>query len=554
MLPRRLAMRRSLSWLVLSATLGLSACTIAPRPQLPSRSIKTSEACADWRWIGISRPGAQCPEVAGWTVRPLFPQLAPALSDATCPGERNEPQKVPSPEVVRELNRFCVYEVADRKKSLRKLPFPPATSRDLVRFDQDCAALALTDTTMVREPRKLDVDTFLAEASGLKEPLEITGQLGVRLAFLDTEPTGEGVSEERPRMSLHGYTLARLAQGMVCTPGSAGQCAAQITTRLALPIIEFHPEDPKHNVIDREHGGFLGMQSDLAEAIRSEVDAWWLKRSYQRHLVLNLSLAWDGTLFGGLSAEQVADMRAGTQAVYRALEYAKGFDVLVLAAAGNQKKEPCANVGPLLPAAWEMGAPQEESCSQAEDGPLVYAVGGVQADGSPLANARPGGMPRRAAYGETEMYVGTSVSTVVASSIAAVVWDTFPDLTSREVMQILDGTGSHPSWLKEIGTGTPDGMLPMRADFWFGMGAWNAAQAAPPVRELTLCTVLRQACSERPGAACPLQPGSSCSSLSLASLQLKRSAPVRITAKGSCEPWLYPQPEDDPCPTCPPSP
>jgi hypothetical protein len=300
--------------------------------------------------------------------------------------------------------------------------------------------------------------------------------------------------------------------------------------------------------VDREHGGYLGMQSDLAEAIRSEVDTWWPKRGSQRHLVLNLSMAWDATLFGGLDAEQVADLRAGTQAVYRALQYAQGFDVLVLAAAGNQKKEPCVNYGPLLPAAWEMGAPREESCRQAEEGPLLYAVGGVRADGSPLANARPGGMPRRAAYGETGLYTGTSVATAVASSIAAVVWDTFPHLTSRCVMQILDGTELDSGCRLKLQAGKPDDLLSMKADFWYGMSSWT--EAAPPVRRLTLCTVLEQACSGQPSATCPLRSG--CRSHSVAPALGRGIATPGAATQGSCQPWLYPQPEDDPCPTCEP--
>lgn len=536
-------MRNSLPRLTLclALALGLGACALVPRPKLASTPPDTSKACADWRWIGIGRPGAQCPEVPGWTVRPLFAQLAPAVPEPGCRGEQEVAEKVPSPEVIRELNRFCVYEIADPKKSLKQVPFPPAASADLVRFDQDCAALALTDTDLGAETgiETAGTELLLAQAGRPHTPLEINNRLGVRLAFLDTQPTGEGVPA-RPGNSLHGYTLAHLARQLVCTPGSADRCAARITTRLALPIIEFDPKHPRRNRIDLERGGYLGMQSDLAEAIRNEVDSWWPKRGSQRHLVLNLSMAWDGELFGGLDERAIADMRAGTQAIYRALQYAAGFDALVLAAAGNQKQAPCVNFGPLLPAAWETGAPREESCREPEAAPLLYAVGGVQADGSPLANARPGGMPRRAAYGETEIFAGSSVATAVASSIAAVVWDTFPDLTSREVMEVLDGAGRHA-----------ESLLPLKADFWFGAYP-GTAEAAPAVRRLSLCTVLEQACRERPAAACPLR--SSCSSLKLKLATLSKPATANTTTRGSCQPWLYPQPEYDPCPTCPPQP
>lgn len=316
------------------------------------------------------------------------------------------------------------------------------------------------------------------------------------------------------------------------------------------------------------------MQSDLATAIREEVDDW-LQQKSQRHLVLNLSLAWDGKLFGGLNGEQIADMQAGTQAVYRALQYAASYDVLVLAAAGNQKKEPCANFGPLLPAGWESEPPRENCCGEADGAPILYAVGGLRADGSPLDNARPSGMPRRAAFGETKVFTGSSVATAIVSSIAAVVWDTFPDLNSCEVMDILDGTHRclPPD---ETGTDQPmkaaateeDQERPLRADFWFGANARTdgrthagapvgapaeAPVEAPPVSRLSLCTVLRKACEKESSIPfCSSLP--TCEPLKAAQTRIvQRNVEPRgehRVDQGSCEPWLYPQPESVPCPSC----
>lgn len=544
-------MRKQLLWLALG--LGLSACAANPQPQFPNGRLDTSKACAEWRWIGVSRPGAQCPDVSGWTVRPLFAQLAPSQQEWLCDGEEQASEKVPGPEVIRELNRFCVYEIADRKKSLKQLPFPPAVSADLVRFDQDCAALALTDTYQVAETWMPDTEAFLARAGHPRRPLEINNRLGVRLAFLDTEPTGVGLPK-RSRNSLHGFILAHLAQQMVCNGEATGNCAAQVTTRLAMPIIEFNPKHPQANRIDKERGGFLGMQSDLAEAIRKEVDSWLPERKSQRHLVLNLSMAWDGALFGGLNEEQVSDMRAGTQAVYQALRYAAGYDVLVLAAAGNQKQDPCVNFGPLLPAAWERGAP-EADCRDSPQAPLVYAVGGVQADGSPLANSRPGGMPRRVAYGETEVFTGSSVATAVVSSIAAVVWDTNPDWSSDQVMRFLDGTENEPPRLRADATGTRQTLKAssiakntgLKADFWFPDPL--TLQTAPAVRRLSLCSVLQQDCS--PPATSLFVPAA-VHALETRAGEAPDASHHKDQMKGSCQPWLFPQPEFDPCPTCPP--
>lgn len=550
-------MRKNLVfWITAWLAIAMSACTTLRPPRL-----ETAKACADWRWIGISRPGVRCPDIPGWTVRPLFPQVSPArqrsedyraMKEAEwrdfCAAKESErrdfrgpngPEKVPSPEVIRELSRFCVYEVADKWLVLRK--FPPARSAELVRLDQDCAALATSGPTDPGvESAASYSHEFLAEA-GLPATFTIANPNGVRLAFLDTQPTSGDLPEWQGN-SPHGFALANIGRNLVC---QGERCAARITTQLALPIIEFNAKSLKLTRRDMRRGGYLGMQSDLAEAIRSEVDAWWRDRrgSSERHLVLNLSLAWDGELFGGLGEEQIAEMRAGTQAVYRALQYAGGFDALVLAAAGNQKAEPCANFGPLLPGAWEAGSVREDSCREPRQ-PLLYAVGGLGAGGSALVKARPGGMPRRAAYAEngvvpsrlapgyTATLTGSSVATAVVSSIAAVVWEAFPEKSSREVMDILDASGEE---------------LPRLADFWFGASAFPAS-ARPSVRRLSLCSALEKACAVQ-GPTCQLQLQLSCDPWPVSSA-LPRPSDPGARARENCQPWLSPQPESVPCPSC----
>jgi len=535
--------RRDLLWIAPWMLIGLSACsTLRPALQQPAGRPDTAKACADWRWIGItSRPGVQCPQVQGWTVTPLFSQVAP-------PANACDPKKGvgdgPGPDVIRELSRFCVYETADKWKGH---PFPPAVSADLVRFDQDCAGLALSLDADLKANKwkdsKEDFGDVLAQAGKPKE-LHIDSSPSVRLAFLDTQRT-DGVVPTVQGHSRHGYTLAHLAHYLVCEEGD--RCAAQITTRLALPIMYFNGKSRHLTWIDKDRGGYLGLQSHLAQAIRDEVDSWWNEERHARHLVLNLSTAWDGKLFDGLDQEQISDMRAGTQAVYDALQYAAGYDVLVLAAAGNQKRQPCESYGPLLPAAWEVWkerAPQGESCGERrkEPPPLLYAVGGVQANNSPLANARRGGMPQRAAYGETEIFSGSSVATAVASSIAAVVWNTYPDLTSSEVMQSLDEGGQE---LKSLA-----------ADFWSSPAL---ASPAPKVRKLSLCTALAKAekiCQARRLSHCLNPTGeheaeqkAECDRLQALA---KPSVEVAPATPGSCQPWLWPQPEEDPFPLGPP--
>jgi hypothetical protein len=536
-------------WITAWPAIAMSGCATLQPPRPGPPRLETAKACADWRWIGISRPGVSCPDIPGWTVRPLFAHVSPALPKedycAAKASERGdshpakESEKVPGPAVIRELSRFCVYEAA--RQWPRQPQAPPARSAELVRLDQDCAGLAISGPT---DPGVESADSsshdFLREAGLPAKASTIANPYGVRLAFVDTQPTLGGLPERRGR-SWHGYALAYIGKNLLCEGKS---CAARITTRLALPILEFNAKSPELTRRDEINGGYLGMQSDLAEAISSEVDAWWTDRqrgSSERHLVLNLSLAWDGELFGGLDEEQIAEMRAGTQAVYRALQYAAGFDALVLAAAGNAKAEPCANFGPLLPGAWEAGGAGEERCREPRQ-PLLYAVGGLGAGDLPLVNARPGGMPRRAAYAEnavvpcpldsryTAALTGSSVATAVASSIAAAVWASFPELSSSEVMNILDESGDE---------------LSIPADFWFGASASSAVR--PKVHKLSLCAALALACIRTKSTSCPVQRP--CDRPRRASSAVPEpSGPSR--GLESCQPWVYPQPESPPCMAC----
>jgi hypothetical protein len=555
-------MRKHLLWIAPWLVLWLSACATTPTPRPDLRS-DVAKACAEWRWIGIkSNPEAACPDIKGWTGSPLFSVKAVEARRADYltadPGKQETPQPDPVFKERRELNRFCVYEPEPGRKKGGDLPVLSASATPgLVRIDQDCAALSYTGDEIAaiaaKDWQPLS-EHFLAQAGRPAAPLLIKNRQGVRLAFVDTQPDHVGVPPS-PGNSEHGYTLAHIARHLVCSPADSDDCAAQITTRLALSITQFDGRDPEGTETDTTRGGYIGTQRDLARAIQSEVDDWQTHlqtKGWPEHLVLNLSLAWDGQLFGGLDENQVAELRAGAQAVYRALRYAAGFDALVLAAAGNARDCPGQTEGPLLPAAWETGAPQEESCS-AGTAPLLYAVGGVDSGGRLLINARPGAMPRRAAHGEngivadwepgrsTMMYTGSSVATAVASSIAAIVWDTVPTLNSRGVMDLLDRA---PVEEEEI--------LPLRADFWFGARNANAAVSAPPVRRLSLCSALERACAHEEAVNCPLQ--SKCEPLPYEQAKPPEAvADIDLRSRlRSCHPWLVPQPEADPCPVCKP--
>lgn len=554
-------MREQARWFLLAvAAAALGACASRPAAlELANRPPETAQACADWRWIAVlDRPAATCPQArSGWKVERLSRLDVQSQSDqrekggayaaaAASDRDRKPAANAPSPqEAIAQLSRFCVYEVADGAQKAR---FPPVANPAVVRLDQDCAALALAAAPAIEtldwQPLAAD---FLAQVGKPAVPLAIKRERGVRLAFLDTQPTDDFRASTPPGNSLHGFTLAHIARQLVCSPAESETCAARITTRLALPLTTFDPHSRARTYAGR-NGGYIGTQRDLAEAIIAEVDAWSAeldRPNAPQHLVLNLSLAWDPRLFAGLDEAQVADLRAGAQGVYRALQYAASRDVLVLAAAGNRKTCPdVSQDGPLLPAAWEIGGPRDASCGEASPR-LVYAVGGLERGDQPVWNARPRSMPRRAAYADnavvpagnpdvpTALYSGTSVATAVASSIAAIVWDTLPDRGGPGVMKLVDGSG------RALGLG---------ADFWPGVA--NGSLAPPPVpkvRRLSLCDALRAACDESGPSACPIPP-EPCPPLpaarELAGLSVDHDLP------DTCQPWVFPQPEDPPCPTC----
>lgn len=466
---------------LLAMALVFGACSPAPEvvqedPEPPAS--EAIEACLDWRWVGISQD-ATCPAPPNnddtdnavaplWTTRHLFP-VDPAS---------------PSP-----LDAFCLYEHAKEgdPDAIRAL----VDDGRLQRADRDCAAVATSGEAGLSEALAPGFQKhFLAQAGHTKVP---AGTQGVRLAFLDTSRTREDGLPGK-EISRHGFTMTHLAWRLLCDEDNPETCAARITTRLALPLLELGPNGEETLVGDR--GGYFGTFVQLSEALYAETDRWW-ENDNGEHLILNLSIAWDPQQFGGLE-EKVDQMPAPIQSIYRALEDATCRGALVVAAAGNRSGGPHAGTGPRLPAAWEARrAPHVEACAhlpaldtslfappEAND-PLVVAVGGVDSAGNPLVNARPGAIPRLAAYGDhavtsttktswTGTFTGSSVATTVVSSAAAAVWHQRGNLRRDEVIELLYLSGD------KLGH---DALYPaMQGD------------ESPKVHRVSLCRSLQQAC------------------------------------------------------------
>ncbi|HEY0511063.1 MAG TPA: S8 family serine peptidase, partial [Thermoanaerobaculia bacterium] len=344
----------------------------------------------------------------------------------------------------------------------------------------------------------------------------------------------------------------------------------------------FDPHQPPTESLENSPGGNLGLVDELAAAILREVFSWRNSGS-KEHLVLNLSVGWDGELLGQLDKRRVSQLQLDTQLVYKALQYARRSNALVIAAAGNRRGGGESN-WPLLPAAWELHRP---SVLPFPMGPKpVYAVGGVGWQGLPLSNYRFGGLPRRVALGDhamaqtvatdkpTAMYTGSSVSAAVVSAVAAEVWHFLPDASAAEVMRLVTRSGK---------------VLPGRGDYYFWKDLWPLSRLvrAPHMRQISLCRAVTQACLTA-GGQCPVPnclPESGAADLS-AFVQSTTTDPApdlkTATLPADCQSasdptprffavdgqndpkpcplyllpdmvsqrWVAPQPDDPPCPGC----
>lgn len=532
--------------------LAASGCSSfgAEKPHRPATypPTDTRGAYPPWRLIGIkNNPKAPCPEIPGWKVRPLF-QLH-GSSVCTEDDERGLGA------VEEQMDRFCLYEQGKGPRTI-----PQASALGLAHLEPDAVAMA----PAVQVPGKSgpmgraiwpQLEThFVEQTTGgsLPKPFpNVQAHRPVRLAFIDSEPASSGLDRKNPYME-HGHFLRLLGYKLA---GSS----VEITTELALPIVAFNTENPDASDRDLTNGGRVGSFDDLAEAIQRAVIAWQSEgKKYGQKLVLNLSVGWDGKRFGGLTEQRVCDLPAGPQAVYLALEYAAREGALIFAAAGNSRSGPHASSGPLLPAAWARGNIGESGCGKELKQPLLYAVGGVQWDGKPITNARTGGMPSLAAYADhvalrdldgnpTSTYTGTSVATAVVSSIASRLW---PDDLGTDASAIVEKL--------------PGVLLDYKADFY-------RDENAPNVKEVSLCPAGAPDCPPRvrPNLSAAfdarkppvehrsfqdIETPSDCGAGLFFELQTMSSHRAICPSKKYDdfwdEPWILPQPESDPCPSC----
>ncbi len=471
-----------------SASSGMNlACGVAGGPDSPASDdcIEASDADTSWLLIGRSSEFG-CPDAAGmmWDSSFLFEDEV---------GETRV-----------GLSQFCVYRAASSDTNPQpvlnlRCSVNPGLPSCLTQLDADSASIATmgSDTADLMWPQ---LHSFFREQVGAIAPLTATSQ-NVRLAVIDTEPTGFNEDRNGSGISPHGFTLLNIARNSICPV--QGPCPVQLRSGLGLPMQPCN--DDTGFCFTPAQGGVNGTIGQLASSIFREVEDW--KNTTINNLVINLSVAWD-PIFGG--EIPVSNGRVASQAVFRALQYASCHGALVVAAAGNRVTGPALNLDPLLPAGWEkVAAPTGQECQtmfgfvpETNDitgnyRPLVYAASAVDTFGNRV-ETRLGGEARLTAFGDhavapvdeqgipkpTQILSGSSIGAIVVSTAAAAAWHFDTDASPHEIMQDVYDSGE---------------FLDRTAQFC------NTSQASctQDVRRISICEAVDKTCSSLIPGTCP---------------------------------------------------
>ena len=510
-------------------------CPGCPLPTTDPRAVAAT-ACPDWQWIGMTEAAA-CPEIPGWEVTEIVAfggRPRDGGGDRPAPSEpgrtvRRDPAAPDSayPPPGFASRRYCRYTDRGRGTVATLLQEGPASGLDAL--DRDCmaviplAAAGGAPDAETKSWRELE-RVFLARAgrpTGL-----VPGGAPVRLVLIDTV-AGRQVHGEPPWSapwnSPHGVGLANMAKRLTC-PGNAddlggtGCAAVEVEAELALAYVTFDRFSFAGSVRDDVNGGFVGTIGDLAAAIQRAAAG-----AGAGPTVLNLSVGWNGYLFGGLE-DDPADMEAPVRAVYDALDDAVGRGALVVAAAGNRGGGPVTevDVGPMLPGGWAVHA------ATAGGTPLLHAAGGLAHEGfaSPpayrsLPNARFRAVPRLLAFADhavaerhqaaqaeaTAILTGSSVASLAVAAGAAAGWTYLPGRSGREVMAEVVAAGEPVAAGVDVASdfclggdlGAPDDS-PGHPRGWVPAPGCPSAETARRVR---VCKAVEAACKAGGGGSCP---------------------------------------------------
>jgi hypothetical protein len=430
---------------LLLGLLGLAGCdpNVADESEVASRSLEDGLACPAARQLIRMPEGVGCIPVPGWTKQSMLPNMQD------------------------ELGRYCVYRwnggFSPSPTVLEELDDELLKHLSTVERTPDCEGMLVqTEDELTRELGPTVADNFLG-AVGALDSSDLNAaedNAAITVAVIDTSPTCLDGSPDCPEPSVepnspHGEAMVDIIETLACP--DPDDCAVAVRRVLGLPRIA-------GNVVDLENGGYVGSQSDLARAIVYAVE------HIPGPLIINLSVGWEPWVFGN-EIDSV-----GAQAVLAAIEYARCRGVILVAAAGNDGGQ--GTLGPLLPGGWELrAAPSQSRCEDygifnpvlhtgGSYRPLVYSVGGLRYEETPMIGSREYGLPRLVAtathanVGTEWTLTGTSVSTAAVSAAAALIWSHFSsDLDGTEVMDLLYSSGhdlEEPADYSLVGSGNFD--------------------------------------------------------------------------------------------------
>lgn len=440
--------------------------------ELPDEEELVAEVCTPDHYVAVLNQGTKCPKINGWNEARLFPDSL--LYTST----ENEDSELPA-----EMARYCRYAWAGDEtptwQDIEGSDLFETTSRDCRAVTPQTNPLAAALAPALRDNFRWLAGRL--DATDLDSPSSESDRSPIRVAVVDTYPHHEPTAPN----STHGPVMQTVIEDIAC-PSSP--CAVDVPAYLGLPRIE--------DGVDLVHGGYLGLQSDLAHAIYIATEQYRqaLDAGTAEHLIINLSVGWEPSVFGDTGGGNSA-----VDAVYVALERARCLGALPVVAAGNSSGLACSEE-PLAPAIWEENPrPGFTRCdalgltnSYVPDtpgvySPLVYSIGGLASPTESMAGTRNAGKPRLFAPAShvvagdpmTPSMTGTSLAAASASGAAALLWSYQPTLPANRVMQLLYAFGANTTAVSDVGLGG----------------------ATFPIHRLDTCASLVAACAI-PGAQC----------------------------------------------------
>jgi hypothetical protein len=477
--------------IVLSSIMWLGGCNVTPPVRDTVDQWRVAGSCPAAPVIGIVDGAGSC-DLGGhlppnWRARVMFEDGSPEVAALASP---------PPP----GLARFCSYEWQrsdhfEADVSALRAAMSAYPHMQIETASPDCHAPLSQSSELERavefarrDAFRLDIDWVDAMRLGASD-----ARVPVEVAVADTI-SAEVAATGRAPVHIHGQVVGAIISDIAC-PGHAATCVEHVRHTLAMPRRDGHSPP------DWLEGGDRGTRGDVALAVYAAVQSWRERRiddpAAPPRLVLNLSLGWE------------PDPRelAPSQALLAALRFASCNGVLVFASSGNDSGGRRNQTGPLEPARFELrSAPDSAECEElgfsplaerdypvfgSNEKPLVWAVGGVDANDRSLAGARPNSMPRLVApaldglaitgSGElTRALSGSSIAAAVASGTAALIWSHRPELRPDQIVDIIYRSGWDTHEMADFG------------------------HAGPATRRrISVCAALASACEGTSEDACP---------------------------------------------------